>query len=1038
MIRFCAAHPTAANLLMLILLAMGALTVSRLQRETFPDYTPREIEVSVVYPGATAEDVEEAICVRIEEALDGVSDPEELRSEARDGVGLVVVEMREGGDFQAFSDEIRTEVDAIDDLPAAAEEAVVRELHRTDPVISIAVTGEAGLPDLKAYCEDLKRRLRRDAGISLVEVEGFSDHQIRVELSQHTLQKHGLSVGEVARMIGAQSVDLPSGTIETSERDVILRFTDERRTPLELASLVVLTGDRGAELRLGDLATIIDRFELDEDKILFNGERAGLLKISKMKSEDSLEVNEQVRAFLEEERQRMPVGVRLLLTEDLTSIVRDRLEMLVVNGLQGLALVFVTMWLFFSLRFSFWVAMGLPVTFLGALFFLPLLGQSINMMSMVALLLAIGLLMDDAIVIAENIATHLRRGKSALEAAIAGTAEVKWGVFSSFLTTVAVFGPLSFLGGDIGKVLRPVPIVLMVVLAVSLVEAFLILPHHLAHSLSRRGAERPGRFRIWFDGAIDWVREAVLGAAVDRVLRWRYLTLGVVLGAFFLTIGLVAGGRAKFQAFPDIDGDVIVARVLMPQGTPLRTAEAVGERLTQGLARIDRELAPRQPGGERLIRSVSVQFGRNVDAHESGPHVLTVSADLLGAERRDAPIGELLARWREETGLIPDVLNIRYAEPAFGPAGWPIFIRLQGADLAQLKLASLDVQSWLQAFPGVLDLPDDLRPGKPEVRLRLAAGAAALGFDARTVSDQLRAAFHGQTASEIQVAVEDYEIDVRLAEADRDGFADLDFFHVTTAQGHHVPLGAVAEMEHSRGWARIARVDGERTVSIQADVDTSTSNTAEILGELKRDFLPGFEGRFPSVRLELEGEIAESATTRSSMLKGMMIGLLGIFVLLSFQFRSYVEPLIVMVTIPFVLIGVVWGHLLMGLNLSMPSLLGLVSLAGIVVNDSILLVVFVKTRRQDGLTMSEAAGQASRDRFRAVLLTSLTTITGLIPLLLEKSLQAQILIPLATSIVFGLLASTVLILLVIPALYGILDDLGLTRRATAADGAQTS
>ncbi len=701
-------------------------------------------------------------------------------------------------------------------------------------------------------------------------------------------------------------------------------------------------------------------------------------------------------------------------------------------------LVFLTMWLFFSLRLSFWVAMGLPVAFLGALFLLPVLGQSINMMSMVALLLAIGLLMDDAIVISENIATHLRQGKSALQAAIAGTAEVKWGVLSSFLTTVAVFGPLSFLEGDIGKVLRPVPIVLIAVLAVSLVEAFLILPHHLAHAHAGRKAERAGRFRIWFDARIDWVRESILGWTVDRALRWRWATMGAVLGAFLVTLGLVAGGRAKFQAFPDIDGDVVLARVLMPQGTPLEAAESVAGRLTDAFDRVEREFAPRQPGGERLVRGVSVQFGRNVDAHESGPHVLTVSADLLSAERRDAPIDELLARWREETGLLPDVLNIRYAEPTFGPAGWPIFIRLHGDDLAELKRASVDVQQWLGTFPGALDVSDDLRPGKPEIRFRLASGAVDLGFEARTVAEQLRAAFHGSTASDIQVGAEEYEVEVRTAAADRDGFGDLDSFHLTTGDGEAVPLTAVADVERSRGWARIARVNGERTVSIQGDVDTQTSNTAEILGEFQSEFLPEFERRFPGVRVALEGEIAEGATTRSSMFTGMAIGVLGMFVLLSFQFRSYVEPLIVMVAIPFALIGVVWGHLLMGLNLSMPSLLGLVSLAGIVVNDSILLVVFVKTRRQQGMAVGEAAGQASRDRFRAVLLTSLTTIAGLVPLLMERSLQAQILIPLATSIVFGLLASTALVLVVIPALYAILVDLGLARGVSTEPDRRTS
>jgi len=1026
MIRFFAEHPTAANLLMGIFLFMGLISISRLRRETFPDFAPDKVQIQVLYPGATAEDVEEAVCRRIEDVVDGISYVAEVTSEAREGVGIVVAEMEEGGNIRTFLEDIKTEVEAISDFPEQCEAPVIKELNSTDNVVALAVTGPMSETDLKAYCEDLKDRLKLEAGVSLVDIRGFSDHQIRIQIPAKTLMQYGLSLSDIADVIGRQSVNLPAGSMETGEQDILVRFADERRTPAEFENLTVVAGARGAEIRLGDIAQITDRFERDEEKYVFDGQRAGFLQIAKTKSEDTLSIHEAVSRFVEKEKNTVPPGVKLVLTQDISAIVKDRLQLLTTNGIQGLILVFLTMWLFFNIRLSFWVVMGLPVSFLGTFFFMPHMDYSLNMLTMVGLLIGLGLLMDDAIVISENVATHLAKGKSAMNAVIEGVGEVKNGVISSFVTTVCVFGPISFLEGNMGRVLKVMPVVLILVLSVSLIEAFMILPRHLAHSLHHYDPKKINRFRQWFDARIEILREKVVGRIVDRAVQWRYLFAGVTVAIFILSIGMMAAGKLKFKPFPDIDGDTVMARILLPQGTPLARTEAVVKGLTDAIAKVDAEFMPSQPGNQHLIQNVSVQYNANADAYESGPHVATVTADLLKAEKRKARVDDVINRWRELTGHVPDLISLKFTEPVIGPAGRPIDIRLQGKNLDDLKKASGEMQTWLKQFKGVFDVSDDLRPGKPEIKIRMREGALGLGLHAQMLAGQLRSAYYGKTASEIQVGTESYEIDVRLADGDKDSLSDLRDFYVTLPDGKQAPLESVAVLSEDRGYARIASVNGLRTVTIQGDVDARTANSTELVKKMKKEFMPEFAKRYPEIRTSLEGEAKESAKTGGSLLRGFLIGLTGIFVLLSFQFRSYQEPAVVMVAIPFAFIGVIWGHIFMGLELCMPSMMGAVSLAGIVVNDSILLVEFIKIRRREGQSVPDASRHASRERFRAVMLTSLTTIAGLLPLLAEKSLQAQLLIPLATSIVFGLMASTVLVLIVIPCLYTILDDLGFT------------
>jgi HAE1 family hydrophobic/amphiphilic exporter-1 len=1024
MIHYFAGHPTAANLLLLLLVVLGLSALPSLERETFPEFAPQEVQVSVPYPGATPEDVEQAICKRLEDAIDAVNEVDEIRCQALENSANAVITMTEQGDFGLFMDDVKSAVEAIDSFPDQVERPVIEQLGRTDQVVTVAITGPESAPVLKAYADGIKDRLQMLPLISQVTLSGFSDHQLQVKVSAKMLQRHGLSISDLANAISRQNIDLPAGSVETQQHNYLIRFMNQRSSLQALNDLVIIGSGTGGEIRLGDIATLQDRFEQEEEKILFNGQRAALLQVNKAKTEDTLRAFEEVKTFIEREQQLAPPSIRFTLSNDKSTIVRSRLQTLTNNGLQGLVLVFLVMWLFFQLRFAFWVAMGLPISFLGGLFIMSMIGQSINMISMVALLITLGLLMDDAIVIAENIATHLRRGKTAFRAAVDGTKQVMPGVLSSFLTSVAVFTPLAFLSGHMGKVLEVIPVVLIAVLAVSLLEAFLILPHHLEHSLKNHEADKQPVFRQRFDAFIERLRHDVLGRAIDVVIHWRYLFLGLVFALFIASIGMLAGGHLKRVAFPDIDGDSFEARLLLPQGTPLHRTEAVVAEITDALQRVDEHYTPLQPGQQKLIEDVTIRYNQNLDAGEKGTHVATISVDILGGDSRIGRVDDYLQTWREEVGNIPDVISLNFKEPQAGPAGIAIEIRLNGRDLKQLKAASLELQGWLQQYQGVINMSDDLRPGKPEIRLHLKEGSLAFGLDAATIANQLRAAFYGITADEIETETESYEINVALTDLSHNTLDDLKRFRIITANDDQVPLSTVADIKLGQGYARIQRVQGIRTVTITADMDTKLGNANHILAATQQAFIPELQQRYPDVKIILEGQAAESSKTSGSMVQGFMIGLVGIFILLSFQFRSYIEPAAVMVTIPLAMIGVIWGHLLMGLDLSMPSIMGAVSLAGIVVNDSILLVEFLKLRAREGISIPEAAKMASRERFRAVLLTSLTTVAGLTPLLMETSLQAQILIPLATSIVFGLLAATLLVLFVVPVIFAIFSDFG--------------
>jgi len=1034
MIRFFAGHPTIANLLMAGFLLAGLFVAPTLLRETFPRAAQNEVEVTVPYPGARPEDVEAAICERIENALDAVTGIERQSCEAREGRARSVVRMREGDDYQAFLADVKSEIDAITDLPSRAETARVRALGQTDFVASIAVTGPERRTDLKDLAEVTRTRMLAWGGIPKVDIRGFSTRELHVGLKPEAMRQFGISVADLARLLQSGSVDLPAGDINTSTETLLLRVAEERRSVDDLAALVVRSSSAGGQVHLGDIATITEQFASSDDVITFDGRPAAVLDISKTRAEDALTIVDQVKAFIEAERQLGPPGVVMEITTDAASVVRDRLTLVVVNGLQGLGLVFLVLWLFFGFRFSFWVAMGLPVSFMGGVALMGMVGYSLNLMTTLGLLIVIGLLMDDAIVIAENIARQREKGQSPMEAAVTGATQVFPNVLASFGTTAMIFGSLAFLQGDIGAVLRVVPVVMLFVLAVSLIEAFLILPHHLIHSLEARARPRGLTARV--EAGVVWARERLVGPLVDLCIRWRYVTAGLSFAALLVSASMLAGGYLKFTAFPELDGDTIVARVLLPQGTPLARTQAIVAQLEAGLDEVNAEVSPQQPGGADLIKHVSVYYGENRDAFESGAHVATVSVDLLPSADRVHRPDAIMELWREIVGPVPDVISLKFAESTIGPAGIAIDMRLKGDDLVALKSASVELQDWIWQYAGVTSVLDDLRPGKRELRITLNDAAGPMGITASIIADQLRAAYFGTTVSELQVRGNLLEVTAQFAAEYQDRHRSFDDFHIARADGSTIPLGVVADAEIGQGYNRINRENGIRTITVQGTIDTRIANANAIVGDVLANFVPDFLLRHPGIALDVEGQNAEAGKTQQSMLKGFLVGLIGVFLLLSFLFRSYVEPLVVMLVIPLSLTGAIFGHMAMGLDFSMPSMLGFVALAGVVVNNSILLVDFVKREHGDAATVAVAAARAARARFRAIFLTTTTTAAGLLPILTETSLQAQILIPLVASLVFGLLTASLIVLFALPAIYAILDDLGLStlaaeRRAAA-------
>ncbi|GAB4322486.1 MAG: efflux RND transporter permease subunit [Candidatus Sumerlaeia bacterium] len=1028
------------NMIMVLILIAGLFTLWTLRRESFPQFALDYIYITMAYPGAAPAEIEEGICVKIEEAIKGVDGIKKITSTASEGVGTVVAELEPGvRDAREILDEIELEVDRIETFPEEAKDPIIRQVVLHDPVIYVAVYGNAPEPTLRRLAERVRDDLTDTPAITQAELSGARPYEISIELSEARLREFGLTFDEVALAVRRASLDLPGGVIKAPGGEVALRAKGQRYTGREFEQITVKTLPSGARLTVGQVARVVDGFEDVDQRVRFNGQPAVIVNVMKTKEQDLLAIADTVHEYVSAHSHSLPPGINMTSFFDQSVMVRDRISLLMRNGVQGLILVFLCLTLFLEFRLAFWVALGIPISFMGAMWVLGLRNDSINMISLFAFIMVLGMVVDDAIIIGENIYTKYEQGLSPARACIEGTAQVGWPVIMTVVTTIVAFIPLFFVSGIMGRFIAVMPVAIIATLSVSLLEALFILPGHLSGSLEHQQARRTAgpksrtaaAVRRTLDGFEHWLVVKTYQPILRQALEYRYIGLATALGVFIISVGVVASGRVPFVLFPRPDSNWLIARVSYPFGTPIQTTEAALERLENALVQVDREFAGRVKKKTRpdqgvvnyIFTIVGSIMGQGVERGESGSHAGQVIVELVPTDQRTVGHQEILNRWRELAGEFPGVETLQFTNPVMGPGGNPIEIQLQGDDYETLRRASLDLQSRIAAYPGTFDIHDDFRPGKPELKFKLKDSARMLGLTHADLARQLRQGFYGEEAVRIQRGRDDVKVMVRYSESERHTRGSIETIRVRTPRGDEVPLSTVADIEPGRGYSTINRTDRRRTITVISDVDEERANAREITEDLKSSFFPELHRRYPGLTITFGGQEKESSEAVGSLMRGFVLALLAIYGLLATQFRSYIQPIIVMVAIPFGIIGAVAGHLLFGEPLTLMSLFGIVALSGIVVNDSLVLISFINERRAAGAGIKQAAWESGIARFRAVILTSLTTFAGLFPILMETSFQAQFLKAMVISITFGILFATALTLLLVPGLYIILHDI---------------
>ena len=1041
-IEWFARNSVAANLLMVLILGGGILLVSRIRMEVFPEFSSDIINISMIYLGAAPEEVEEAICIRIEEAVLGLDGIERITSTASENSGSVNIEVEAGADIRKLLDDVKARVDAITTFPVETEKPIIREITNRRQVINVAVSGPADEKTLKTIGEQVRDDIATIPGITQVDLACTRPYEITIEVSENDLRRYDLTFNEIAMAVRRFSLDLPGGAIRTQGGEILLRTKGQAYRGKEFESLVLRSRPDGTHLRLGDVATVIDGFAETDQSAQFDAEPTVIVEAYRVGDQNALEITEKVKAYITEAQQRMPDGIKLTAWADYSRILNDRLDLMLRNGRLGFILVFIALTMFMRLRLAFWVALGIPISFLGAIGLMPFFDVSINMISLFAFIVVLGIVVDDAVIVGENIYRHYQMGKSGLRAAIDGAQEVYVPVIFAILTSIAAFSPLLTVEGSMGKLMKIIPMIVILTLIFSLIESLFILPAHLAHAkIDRKKDGVPPRrhtiVTLW-QRARNGVADGLL-TAVDRyyrpflewALQWRYLTIATSVATLFLTIGLVAGGWIKFVFFPPVEGDRVVALLTMPQGTPAEVTETAVRRLEASARQLQREIEGDETGaafhhifatvGEQRFRAGQNQVA-GTSATFSSAHLGEVNIELVPSEDRNIGSEEIAKRWRELTGAIPDAVELTYVSSLI-LTGEAINIQFSGPDYGELREVAEKFKRALNDYSGVFDIADSFRPGKEEVKLSLTRQAETLGITLADLARQVRQAFYGEEAQRIQRGRDDIRVMVRYPESERRSLGNLEDMHIRTPSGGEVPFSIAARAELSRGYASIRRADRQRVINVTADVDISIANANDIIAELTRTVLPQILSDHPRVRYDFEGQQREQTEMIQGLTKSFVIALLVIYILLAIPFKSYIQPLIVMGAIPFGIVGAVWGHVALGFDLSLLSAFGIVALTGVVVNDSLVMVDFINKQREKGHALSDALREAGAVRFRPILLTSVTTFLGLTPLLLEKSLQAQFLVPMAISLGFGVLFATVITLLLVPITYNILEDI---------------
>jgi multidrug efflux pump subunit AcrB len=1028
-------NPVAANLMMLVMVVGGILIMTGLQQEEFPAIEPEAVQVTVEYRGASPEEVEQSLCLRIEEAIEGTPDLDRINTIAVEGACVVTAELLIGSDVSAATSEIENRIDSIDTFPIEAEKPSVSKMEFRRGVLKLAISGQLDERDLKTVGQRARDEIAALPEVSQAILQYDRPYEVSIEISEETLRRHGIDLETVANAVRNASLDLPGGSVKTGGGEILLRAKGQAYSGIEFERIVVLTGNDGTLVRVGDIGQVIDGFEDTELRGRFNGDPSVVIKVQLIGDEDVLDASRAVKAWLPGFRASLPEGVSVTIFNDESMDLVTRLDVLRRNGIGGLILVLLILTLFLRFRLAMWVAAGVPISFLGAMMFFPIFGLTISTMTVMALILVLGILVDDAIVIGESVHSFEEKLGDQVQAAILGTQAVYIPVFFGVMTSMAAFLPIILVPGRMGGFFGVIGITAIVCLAFSLIESQLILPAHLAHRRTTSKRETGNAFSVRWAAfqkiMIDWLER--LGsvhyrALLESAIKWRYAVIVGAIGVLVLSSAMMQSGRLRYQFFPQVEGNVAFATLTMQSGVPLERTELAVAQIQAAADQLQAELDEESAGRSVVVHtfgSIGEQLARDGPSggeKKGGSHIAEVGIELVPSNQREIKTEEVLVRWRDLTGPVPDAVELVFGSDAFS-AGDPINIEFFGkGDVDELTQASAMVKQFLSTLVGVSDVTDSFRAGKQEVQLSVRDSALPLGLTQIDLARQVRQAFYGEEAQRIQRGRDDVRVMVRYPESERRSLGSLEDMRIRTRDGVEVPFGAVADAEITRGFASIRRTDRTRVVTVTANVDRTVTTPDRIMGAFRK-WHPNFVAEYPNVSYRMGGEQKAQAEAAGGVIKYFGMALMIIYVLLAIPLRSYAQPFIIMSVIPFGTVGAIFGHMLLGWDLVFFSILGILALAGVVVNASLVMVHSINGCREEGLALEEAVRTAAISRFRPIVLTTATTFFGLLPLMAEKAVAAMPMVPMAISLGFGVLYASIMTLFLVPVGYLVLDDL---------------
>ena len=1024
MIAWFTRNSVAANLLMAGIVVSGLHTLwNRIPLEVFPSFELDVVNVRVPLRGASPTEIEESVTIKVEEAVQDVQGIKSITSTSAEGLGTVRIDINQNANIDKVLDDVKQRVDQISSFPADADAPVIYVPERQREVISVIIAGELSEKELRQLGSRVRNEIEALPNVSQVNLSGVRDFELAIEISEKTLREYNLTFGEVATAIRNSSLDLSAGAIRTAGGEVLIRTANQGENATDFGNIVVVKNANGSRVTLNDLANIDDGFEESGLYQRYNSVSSIEIDVYRTGNQSAITVADEVKNYLQEARYTMPENVTLDYWRDRSRIVKARLATLNKSAIQGGLLVIFLLALFLRPSVAFWVFIGVPVAFMGGLALMPEIGVTINLISLFAFILVLGIVVDDAIVTGENIYTHMRSNPNATQAAISGAQEVAIPVTFGVLTTVAAFVPLLMIEGVRGKIFAQIPLIVIPVLLFSLVETKFVLPAHMKHINFHKNT-RPNFFaRIQHSIAdgLEWAIRTLYQPVLAACMRQRYLTLSAFVGAAIIVFSLVSAGYVKFIFFPRVQSETANASLTMPLGTPFEVTQRHIKTINDAAVALRNKYVDAETG-ESVIENIMATAGaRGSTSGQS--HIGRVMFEITPPEERSSAVTsrQLVSEWRRMIGTSPGAKEISY-RAEIGRGGSPINVQLSGQNFDSLQGAATRVKELLVTYPGIEDITDSFEGGKQEIKLKIRPQAQALGLTLADLAEQVRQAFFGFEVQTLQRDRDDVRVVVRLPEQERQTLDSLQNMYIRTPNGNSVPFSEVAEATMGRGFATIKRVDRRRTVNIEADADKQTADIEGIKRRLDTQ-LPTLLDAFPDVDFALEGEAREQRESFGSLRTGLLFVLATIFALLAIPLRSYVQPIMIMLVIPFGVVGAILGHMIMGMNLSIMSYMGMLALTGVVINDSLVLVDYVNKRRAEGNSLFNAVRISGVARFRAILLTSLTTFFGLMPLIFEKSTQAQFLIPMAVSLGFGILFSTLVTLILIPVNYLIFEDI---------------